>query len=341
MDAATRKIYNALCARFAKTYKVDNVGVQFAVEPRIAQNLRDKIVEHSTFLPKINFIGVKELKGQNVYGSASRPVTSRTDTSQAGKEREAINVLGLEPGDYECFKVNSDVALPYETMDSWAFFEDLPERYQRYVLARIANDKEIIGWYGIKAEATSSFDTSPLMQDVNRGWMQYMREVKPGNILTEGATPGELRIGAGGDYANLDLAVNDLLHAIPSYMRNGLVALVGSDLIAQEKSALFGAVSMTPTEKVLYGPAMSTLGGLPWETPSNFPDRGLVVTSYDNLSIYQQNGSHRRQIIDNPKKDRIEDFNSVNEGYTVEEAEKFVAVEFANVKVPDGAGGWA
>lgn len=340
MDAATRKLFNALCARFAKTYGVDDVSVQFAVEPTLAQKLRDKIVERSTFLQKINVIGVKELAGQNIFGFASRPVASRTNTAQEGKERKAINVLGLEAGEYRLYQTNSDVGLPYRTIDAWAKFEDLPERYAAYVLQRMANDKEITGWHGLSAAADTDFAANPLLQDLNRGWMQYMRELKPENILKQGATLGEIRIGPGGDYPGLDLAVNDLYHSIPPYMRNGLVALVGSDLIANERAALFGAVSMTPTEKVLYGPAMSTLGGLTWETPSNFPARGLVVTSYDNLSIYQQDGSHRRQIIDNPKKDQIEDFNSVNEGYVVEEAEKFVALEFENVKVPDGDGGW-
>jgi hypothetical protein len=46
-------------------------------------------------------------------------------------------------------------------------------------------------------------------------------------------------------------------------------------------------------------------------------------------------------VEDNPKKDRVEDYNSRNEGYVVETPERFVAVEFDNVKLPDGASGWA
>ena len=76
---------------------------------------------------------------------------------------------------------------------------------------------------------------------------------------------------------------------------------------------------------------MVSFGGLPWESPSNFPARGLIVTSYDNLSIYVQDGSWRRHILDNPKKDRVEDFNSRNEGYVVEVPEKFVGIEPAAV----------
>ena len=336
-----RKKYKSMCQRFAKGYRVESVHEEFSVDPSIEQNLKDKIVEQSTFLPKINYITVTELQGENILGSASQPLASRTDTSQKGKEREPIQVLGLEPGQYHLHQTNFDVALRYATVDSWAKFRDLPERYAGYVQRRIANDKEIIGWNGLRADKDTDFSANPLLQDVNRGWMQYMRQYKPANILGEGKTAGELRIGAGGDYKSLDLLVLDLYHAIPPYMRQNLVALVGEDFIRYEKTALLSAVTQTPTEKALYDLAMKLQGGLSWETPSNFPTRGVVVTSLDNLSIYMQSGSWRRQLVDNPKRDQFEDYNSVNEGYVVEEKEKFVAVEFDNIKIADGEGGWA
>ncbi len=341
MNEITRKLFNALMQRFGTTYGVPDVRQQFSVTPTIAQVLVDKIVEQSTFLPKINIVPVDEMKGEVVLGSASQPVTGRTDTSQPNKERQPRNVLGTDGMGYELFQTNADVALPYRLIDAWAKFKDFAERYARYVQQRMANDMELIGWYGVSAAADTDLAANPLLQDVNKGWMQIMRERKPGNILAEGDTAGVLRIGEGGDWPNLDVAVNDMLQGIPHYMRQNLVALVGTDLIAHEKAALFAAVGGKPTEKTLLAASLTTFGGLPWETPSNFPPRGLVVTSYDNLSIYRQADSWRRQIVDNPRKDQVEDFNSRNEGYVVEEPEKFVAVEFANVKLPDGAGGWA
>ena len=44
-----------------------------------------------------------------------------------------------------------------------------------------------------------------------------------------------------------------------------------------------------------------------------------------------QDGSWRRNIKDAPEKDRVEDYNSRNEGYVVETPEKFAALEFGNV----------
>lgn len=341
MNEQTRKLFAALMSRFAKTYGIASVERQFSITPSIAQVLKDKIVEASTFLPKINILSVDELKGENILGYASSPVTGRTDTSQPGKERTPRNVMGLARYAYELLQTNADVALPYRLMDAWAKFPDFAERYARYVRERMASDMELIGWYGESAAADTDPVANPLMQDVNKGWLQYMRDNLPANILAEGGTLGELRIGEGGDWPNLDVAVNDLMQGIPEYMRQNLVALIGADLIAHEKSALYAAVGGQPTEKTQLNASLTTFGGIPWETPSNYPARGLVITSYGNLSIYQQADSWRRQIVDNPKKDQVEDFNSRNEGYVVETPEKFVAVEFANVKLPDGAGGWA
>jgi hypothetical protein len=54
-----------------------------------------------------------------------------------------------------------------------------------------------------------------------------------------------------------------------------------------------------------------------------------------------QEGSWRRHLKDKPEKDRVEDFNSRNEGYVVETPDKFVGIDFNNVVLPDGADGWA
>ena len=47
--------------------------------------------------------------------------------------------------------------------------------------------------------------------------------------------------------------------------------------------------------------------------------RDRLITRLDNLSIYWQEDTRRRSVIDNPKRDRIENFESVNEAYVVED----------------------
>lgn len=341
MNPTTKKKFTALKAAMAKTYGVGSVEEQFSISPSKEQTLQDKIVEKSTFLQKINVIPVDDMEGETILGSVSSGISGRTDTTVDGNERTPRNVLDLEANGYKLHKTNSDVAIRYNTLDAWAKFKDLAERYQNYVQAAIANDREIVGWRGESAAATTDKTTYPLMQDVNKGWMQQVRERKPSQILLKGAVEGEIRIGPGGDFENLDMAVNDILQGIPEHKRKDLVALIGSDLIARERSVLFKAVGGKPTEKNAMTTAMSTIGGLEWETPSNFPPRAIVITSYKNLSIYVQSGKWRRKIDDNEKKDQVEDYNSRNEGYVVEDLEKFAAVEFKNVKVPNAAGdGW-
>ena len=329
-----REVLSAL----AQGYSVPSVGEHFAIEPSVAQRLNDKIVEQSTFLPRINIVPVDELVGENLLGYAKEPVTSRTDTSGNG-ERKPKDVLGLGKYAYQLHKTDSDVAIRYNTIDVWAKFPDLADRYARYVQERIAADRELIGWYGERAVATTDLAANPLMQDVNKGWLQYMRDNLPANILNEGEHAGEIRIGTGGDYSCLDVAINDMVEGIPYYLQKDLVALIGRDLIVRERAMLFEAVQGTPTEKTAMDSFSQKYGGLPWETPSFFPARGLVITPLANLSLYHQDTSWRRKIEDNAKKDQYEDYLSRNEGYVVETPEQLVAWEFANVKLPFEEGG--
>lgn len=338
MKETTRAKFEQVMKQIAQTYGVQTVTRQFAATPEHEQRLQDKIVELDSFLSAINVITVPEMKAQNILGSASGPVSGRTDTSVDGQERKPRNVLGLDTFEYELFKTDSDVYMLYSTMDVWAKFKDLGERYAKYVRQRIANDRVTIGWYGEDAAADTDLATYPMLQDVNKGWLQYMRENLAANILIEGATPGEIRIGSDGDYANLDHAVSDLAEGIPAYLKQNLVTLIGSELVGREKSELYKALSQQPTEKTMATASLTSFGGLPWSTPNNFPSRGIVITSLDNLSIYVQEGTWRRHIKDEPKKDRVEDYNSRNEGYLVETPEKFVGVEFDNVKLLNAAG---
>ncbi|MBI9080281.1 MAG: phage major capsid protein, P2 family [Pseudodesulfovibrio sp.] len=340
----TRQKYDAFLTQLAQNYGVGNVGRQFSVTPELEQRFQDKIVEKESFLSKINVIGVEELAGKNVLGSANSPVSGRTNTSDGNTERQPRNVLGLEEWAYQLYKTNSDVYIPYEILDMWAKkIPNIGERYTGYVQQQIANDRVMIGWHGVDAAANTDIEANPLLEDVNKGWYQYMREFNPANILTGGATADVIKIGPGGDYENLDVAAHDIMLGIPEYLRKDLVVMIGADLIGTRNGVLYKQWANTPSEKAGISQAMSLIGGMPWETPSFIPGRAMVVTSHNNLSIYHQSGKWRRHLKDKPEKDRVEDFNSRNEGYVVEEPRAFAALEFKddNVKVPNAAGdGW-
>lgn len=58
-----------------------------------------------------------------------------------------------------------------------------------------------------------------------------------------------------------------------------------------------------------------------------FPEDALFITTFDNLSIYWQRGGRRRHILENPKRDRVEDYQSSNDAYVLEDVGQAVLVE--------------
>lgn len=321
--------YCALRVAIAETYSVDDASQQFSVEPSIAQDLNDKITEKSDFLGRINVLGVSEIKGEKVMLGVSGPVTSRTNTKTT--DREARDVSGLDKLGYELFPTESDVGLPYAKIDAWAKFPDFAERYTAAVQKQIALDRIMIGWHGTHAAPQSDMAQFPMLQDVNIGWLQIAREQIPAQVLKEGAVAGKVTLGEGGDYANLDALVHDVKQMIDPVHRDAgdLIAIIGSDLLAHDKGKLYAKQGDTPTEKerIEGAQVIATYGGLPSFVIPFYPVDGVVVTSWDNLSLYFQASSWRRQLVENPKRSRTEDYNSRNEGYVIEQLEKFAAAE--------------
>ena len=50
-----------------------------------------------------------------------------------------------------------------------------------------------------------------------------------------------------------------------------------------------------------------------------FPENAVLVTRLDNLSIYYQEGARRRRLEDAAKRDRIENYESSNDAYVIED----------------------
>ncbi|EKT4494019.1 phage major capsid protein, P2 family [Pseudomonas putida] len=327
------QMYAAMQVAMAETYGVDAVTRMFSVEPSIAQELNDAITAKADFLERINVIGVSEIKGQKVFLGTSGPVTGRTNTKTT--DREAKDASALDDDTYELVSTESDVSLPYAKIDAWAKFPEFHQKYSAAVQKQIALDRIMIGFHGTHAAQQSDPVQYPLLQDVNKGWLQQAREKIPAQVLKEGAVAGKVTMGTGGDYANLDELVHDTKQMVDERVRDGgdLVAIIGSDLLAADKAKLYSNQAGTPTEKerIESQQVIATYGGLPAFSVPHFPANAVLVTSFDNLSIYYQDSSWRKQTIDNPKRSRVEDYNSRNEGYVIEQLEKFALTE--NVEV--------
>ena len=63
------------------------------------------------------------------------------------------------------------------------------------------------------------------------------------------------------------------------------------------------------------------------------PDNAILITRFDNLSIYFQEGARRRRVEDVPKRDRIENYESSNDAYVIEDLGLAALVE--NIELKD------
>ena len=319
----TRRLFDAYTAEVATLNGVGRVDVKFSVEPTVQQRLEDKIQESSEFLQKINFHGVPEQEGEKIGLGVSGPAASTTDTTK--QDRQTSDISTLDGRRYRCEQTNSDTHITYTKLDAWAKFPDFQTRIRDAIIRRQALDRIMIGFHGVKRAATSDRAANPMLQDVNKGWLQEMREQAPQRVMKEGKKDsGKIIVGgAGGDYANLDALVFDVVnHMIdPWYAEDpDLVVVCGRQLLADK---YFPIVNQTnrPTDALAVDMIISQkrIGNLPAVRVPYFPANGLLVTRLDNLSIYFQEGSRRRTIVDNAKRDRIENYESSNDDYVLEE----------------------
>jgi len=330
------KMFAQLQLDIAETYGVDTAVRMFNVEPSVAQELNDAITHQADFLDRINVVLVSEIKGQKVFLGTNGPVTGRTNTKTT--DREAVDASSLDDDTYELSATESDVSLAYAKIDAWAKFPEFHAKYSAAVQRQIALDRIMVGFHGTHAAVQTDKLQYPLLQDVNTGWLAQLRVKAPAQVMAEGKVAGKVTMGVGGDYANLDALVHDAKQLVDERLREGgdLIAIIGSDLLAADKAKLYAKQGSTPTEKerIELAQVISTYGGLPSFNVPYFPVDGVLVTSFDNLSIYVQDTSWRKQTIDNPKRSRVEDYNSRNEGYVIEQLEKAGLIE--NVEVlPD------
>ncbi len=318
----TRIAFNDYLARIASLSQVDSATQAFAVAPSVQQTLEKKIQDTSDFLKRINVIGVREMQGEKLGLGISGPVASRTDTGQ--KDRQTRDLTSLDARGYKCEKTDFDTHISYAKLDAWVKFPEFQNLIRDLIVQRQALDRIMIGFNGIAAAVETDPVKHPLLQDVNIGWLQHMRDDAPARVMKGGKDGSKIVLGDGAtaDYRNLDAAVYDARQLLDPWFQEdpGLVAILGRDLMHDK---LFPIVNSdkVPTEILAADVVLSQrrVGGLPAVTVPFFPPRSLLITRFDNLSIYWQESARRRRIEDNPKRDRIENYESSNDAFVVED----------------------
>lgn len=338
MKKQTRQVFSQYETRLGQLNDTDNVAKTFSVTPSVQQKLETKMQESSEFLSKVNIIGVTEQEGEKLGLGVSGPIASRTNTN--AKDRETRDLSTLDSTKYRCEQTNFDTHLKYAKLDAWAKFPDFQSRVANAILTRQALDRIVIGFNGVKAMADTDLAANPLLQDVNKGWLQHLRELAPERVLglVAAGLPGKVIIGDadGADYANLDAAVTDAVNLLdPWYQEDtNLVAIVGRKLLNDKYFPLVNT-KQAPTETLAADIIISQkrIGGLPAARVPFFPDNAILITRFDNLSIYFQEGARRRRVEDVPKRDRVENYESSNDAYVIEDLGLAALVE--NIELKD------
>lgn len=317
----TRHVFEQYISQLAQLNGIGDATKTFSIEPSVQQTLEKRLQESSAFLSRINIIGVRELKGQKLGLGISGPIAGRTNTSVS--DRETRDVSTLDAHDYECHKTDFDTHITYGRLDAWARFPNFQTLLRDAIIKQQALDRIMIGFNGTSAAANTDRVGNPLLQDVNIGWLQSYRTHASERVLSEGSEAGKIRVGKGGDYANLDALVFDAVNElIDPWHREStdLVAICGRKLLADKYFPLINQDN-APTEQQALDLIVSQkrMGGQQAVQVPFVPDGAILITTLDNLSLYWQLGARRRHIVENPKRDRIENYESSNDAYVVED----------------------
>ncbi|WP_209026262.1 phage major capsid protein, P2 family [Mannheimia haemolytica] len=293
---------------------------KFTVSPSVQQILETKTQESSAFLQMINIVPVTEQQGEVLGLGAASTLASTTDTSKQSRETQAI--LSLQAIPYHCQQINYDSHITYGQLDQWAKFPDFAARIAQVKQNRIALDRIMIAFNGVRREKTSNRLTNALLQDVAVGWLQKIRNEAPTHNMTEVEEgTGKIYVGKGQQYQTLDAlvfdAVTDIIH--PQFHDDmQLVAIMGRDLLSDKYFPLLN--DPTATEQLAADTIISQkrVGGLSAIRVPSVPAGTILITRLDNLSIYYQEEAMRRNIVDNSSRDRVEDYLSSNDAFVIE-----------------------
>ncbi|WP_164276619.1 phage major capsid protein, P2 family [Stenotrophomonas sp. B1-1] len=334
MRTETRLQFNQFTRRVAELNNVESSLQSFSVNPSVQQTMEQRIQESSAFLSAINMPGVLDLKGEKIGVGVNSTVAGRTDTSGTG-ERVPADVTALDSTGYECIQTNFDTAIPYARLDAWARQKNFQTLLRNAITQRQALDRIMIGFHGTSAAATTDRAANPLLQDVNKGWLQKYREDAPKRVMTGGKTAGVVQIGGEDkntrDFCNLDALVLDVVSTLidPWHQDDtGLVVVLGRELVHDKYFPIIDQDN-APTEQLAADLVLGNkrIGGLRPVIAPFFPANALMVTSLDNLSLYWQIGGRRRYIQEQPNKNRIANFESSNDAYVVEDYGRGAVVE--------------
>jgi len=334
MKPASRAQISAYFSQIARINGVTNVSQSFNVTPSVQQTLETKIQESSAFLRLVNFYTVDELQGQKIGMGVASSIAGRTDTET--NERQPRSVGSMDAKNFQLYKTDYDTFIKFAQIDQWAKFKDFQNRMRDLVINQIALDRIKIAFNGRTAAAETNPVTNPMLEDVNIGWLQQYRNNAPARVMHEVRAGSKVvkvgqDIGEADGYRNLAALVFDAINSMvhPAFRKDPRIRVIlGADLSNAYLTSLLNRKQDLSEQKIAEDMVNNNHIALREAIDAPFvPDGTMLITMPQNLSIYTQEGSMRRHVIENPKRDRIEDYRSANEGFVVEQYEAGCVVE--------------
>ncbi len=302
---------------------------RYSVQPAVQQRLENAIQQSSEFLQKINVIGVTDQKGEKVLIGTTGPVARTNSSSDGSERRNPTTAHELEALQYACEQVNYDTFISYTQLDAWAAHPDFQARISAQIARQIALDRIMTGFNGTSHAIKSDFSTNKLLQDVNIGWLEHIRQKASERVMSDvtiTARDMDNAVTYKGKYNNVDALVQDAHSSLlDEWYKDApdLVVMMGRDLFNTLRLPLINAMSTAaPNTELMAGQLITSsrlIGGLPVYLAPFFPKDALLITSFSNLSLYYQMDAMRRLMRDEPEYNRIAVYQSMNEAFVVED----------------------
>lgn len=356
-----RRALDGLFSAIGQANGVNDVSRQFSLSPTSEQRLEDMQREQVGFLQRINTLPRRDLIGQVLGLGTHNMIGSRI--SRANLPRKPKYAGRMQDRAFQLYDTLFDTWLPWEIVDAWSKFEDFAQRYAKHVATSTALTRIMVGWNGVEAAEDTDAEDNPLGEDLNIGWLQKLRlekadhvmgraTVTAGGVTTATGAAAPIYIGpdadtADGDFKNIDALAYDLIAGMPSWARSSTdhVVIVSQDLVDEK---YFPMVNRPLADTIDGGKSTSDqavsdivmsakqIGGRPAAIVPFFPEGTMLITplgkpnaeNSSNLSMYYQEASRRRYIKDEPENMAgLVDYNSVNEGYVIEDTDFAVMAE--------------
>lgn len=258
------------------------------------------------------------------------PFAGQTDTTQAERNVK----LALSPvSEYHCQQINIDAFLSYGRIDAHNLENDLQNHIEKLLADSVMRSLLMVGFNGEARKGISSnAEENPLGQDVQKGWLQKIREQgeNPNAYLNKAS------VSKAGKYKSVNALIKHGLKQItPHYAGAGdMVAICGRNVIADD---ILQSNHSDLTEDLgdFLTLCQNAKGGLKAISVPYFPNNAILITRLDNLAVYYQVGTLRSLMIDESEGDRIKTYNSLNVDFIVEDFNACCLIE--NVEFLDEA----